>query len=578
MQPRKFPGRDEAFFFRKAEQRYLSDRVRHSGITVIKGGPRSGKSWLIGATLRQLDREWPQPLIGFCRCSAQDSDNLGRVIDDLAIDWRKRATLLDQAKEIFNQNRSSWPEVIADAVSRVIKSSEPFGPASSLVANTLKRLPGLEPSSQAPRLKYEYGQELIKALTEIAQSTQVILVLDQWEQSANLVYELEHLQNFTRDWQDWPPTHLLITIRSGSEADHRLEEFSRGQSGFVETYLLPEFEIDSNPDERLRLINYLRTHVPACRSVNSADEYLHHIKGYPAVLDNWTGSFNKERMQNLEDLLSVAAEAQIGRYPEFDTLAPRLPTLTRKLCIRLGLLPNLTEESWPALKLTMMEGIDTHCLDDLFSCKLLEQTTPPSFGHQQRSDYFQQWLLHYRTTEAVEEHRILARKLASQVREVSAETRPFLEALAALALPINGIMADDLTNDLCEAAISCFTIPVRGDALSRGHRTWCDRQQADVVSLVAIGLFNTLNDAKAEDNRPRRDTLLDELRALALAHPTEAAVREGLAMGLFNTLNHAKAEDDLPRRDALLDELRALALAHPTEAAVRERLEGLDLG
>ena len=95
---------------------------------------------------------------------------------------------------------------------------------------------------------------------------------------------------------------------------------------------------------------------------------------------------------------------------------------------------------------------------------------------------------------------------------------------------------------------------------------------------LAKGLSNTLTHAKTEDDLPRRDTLLDELRALALAHPTEAAVREGLAMGLFNTLNHAKAEDDLPRRDTLLDELRALALAHPTEAAVRERLEGLDLG
>ncbi len=30
-------------------------------------------------------------------------------------------------------------------------------------------------------------------------------------------------------------------------------------------------------------------------------------------------------------------------------------------------------------------------------------------------------------------------------------------------------------------------------------------------------------------------------------------------MGLVNTLNDAKAEDDLARRDALLDELRALA-------------------
>jgi hypothetical protein len=51
--------------------------------------------------------------------------------------------------------------------------------------------------------------------------------------------------------------------------------------------------------------------------------------------------------------------------------------------------------------------------------------------------------------------------------------------------------------------------------------------------------------------------------------PDDAAVRRRLAGGLFNTLNDAKAEDDLARRDALLDELRALARAFPDDAAAR---------
>ena len=47
------------------------------------------------------------------------------------------------------------------------------------------------------------------------------------------------------------------------------------------------------------------------------------------------------------------------------------------------------------------------------------------------------------------------------------------------------------------------------------------------------------------------------------------------ARGLFNTLVYAKAEDDLARRDALLDELRALARAHPDDAAVRQPLASI---
>ena len=85
-----------------------------------------------------------------------------------------------------------------------------------------------------------------------------------------------------------------------------------------------------------------------------------------------------------------------------------------------------------------------------------------------------------------------------------------------------------------------------------------------------MGLFNTLYHAKAEDDLPRRDALLDELRALSAANPAEGAVRERVAKGLFNTLIDAKAEDDLTRRDALLDELRALAAAHPDDGWVDE--------
>jgi len=93
-----------------------------------------------------------------------------------------------------------------------------------------------------------------------------------------------------------------------------------------------------------------------------------------------------------------------------------------------------------------------------------------------------------------------------------------------------------------------------------------------VRDRLADGLFNTLIDAKAEDDLARRGTLLDELRALARSYPDDAVVRDRMARGLFNTLIHTKAEDDLARRDTLLDELHALARSYPDDAAVRELL------
>jgi hypothetical protein len=47
-------------------------------------------------------------------------------------------------------------------------------------------------------------------------------------------------------------------------------------------------------------------------------------------------------------------------------------------------------------------------------------------------------------------------------------------------------------------------------------------------------------------------------------------VRQQVAKGLFDTLIDAKTEDDLARRDAVLAELRALAKAFPDDALIRE--------
>ena len=105
-----------------------------------------------------------------------------------------------------------------------------------------------------------------------------------------------------------------------------------------------------------------------------------------------------------------------------------------------------------------------------------------------------------------------------------------------------------------------------------GELTQINGHDDDAVrEQLARGLANTLVDAKAKDDLGRRDSLLDELRALARCHPDDAAVREPLAKGLHNTQVNAKVEGDLARRYTLLDELRALVRYHPDDAAVRER-------
>ena len=60
--------------------------------------------------------------------------------------------------------------------------------------------------------------------------------------------------------------------------------------------------------------------------------------------------------------------------------------------------------------------------------------------------------------------------------------------------------------------------------------------------------------------------------AVAGRIPIDADGRFSGYASLFNTLDDAKGENDLPRRDALLDELRALAVVGP----LIERCSDLD--
>jgi hypothetical protein len=93
---------------------------------------------------------------------------------------------------------------------------------------------------------------------------------------------------------------------------------------------------------------------------------------------------------------------------------------------------------------------------------------------------------------------------------------------------------------------------------------------------LAQRLRSTPNNAEKEDD-PSRRGLLEELRALARAHPGDAAVRKWLTVGLSYARSLAEAEGELEQGDALLAELKALVIAFPDDAAVREviaRLKG----
>ncbi len=82
-----------------------------------------------------------------------------------------------------------------------------------------------------------------------------------------------------------------------------------------------------------------------------------------------------------------------------------------------------------------------------------------------------------------------------------------------------------------------------------------------------MGLLNTRNIAKAEDDLPRRDTLLDGLRFLQQNDPENTMVRETWTRGL-NVLIDETAATDLSHHEILVKERHCLQQNNPGDVAV----------
>lgn len=566
-----FPGQQENFFFRKTELTYVQQRLHCAGITVIRGRPRAGKSWLCGQALRSVAQNSSNTLIGFTRCTLQDADSLIRVIDDFYLRWFENATLLDQAKDLFEKNQGRWLPMVANAVSGLLEATQPLGPASGIASKALQKLgTGRAPTLQVPRLEYEQAQQFISALATIAQADRVILVLDSWEQSAKIEYEAEHLREFVRNPEAWTNTHFLISVESDGKADALLQSISSGVRPWIEIYNVPPLDIDGDPEEKKRLTTYLRNTVPACRSVERADVFLCLVDGYPGVLNNWTRLGAPQRLNTLDDLRDAATEAQLGRYPEFDKKLPDLDSATRQLCIRLALLPDSKENHWSALRPLLTNDVPASSLDRLVREGLIENATSPTFGHRTRSAYLVRWLIENCSNECRDECISLILAFAREIQTFNPDIGPFVHALVALSYPAELFGVDNCRRGFCEAAIGLSSFPIAGVLLLQTSKQLQHELDPSVAPLTAMGLFNALEYANTETVATDPNVFLGELRALQRSYSDNGQVRECVARALYNSSSYSGLAGDLPRSEDLLDELGALQKNYPTDNEVRQ--------
>jgi len=232
-------------------------------------------------------------------------------------------------------------------------------------------------------------------------------------------------------------------------------------------------------------------------------------------------------------------------------------------------------EAWRVLRPVILSGFDSGTLGRLRRDNILElekDREAPSFGHSTRraaAEVFlhRQWLDVVRT-----EAEGLIFPLARSITEIDSSAIPYLSALAGIRDTASQQGLDPLRLALCDASLRLLGDGLPSpDLLLAGAEQARKSREARLGPVLAGGLFSALFSAKSENNLPRRDALLNELRALSQTFSDDGFVRQGLARGLLNTLYHAKAEGDPDRRDALLNELRAMACGYPDDARGRLR-------
>jgi hypothetical protein len=526
----EFPNRSSFLFGRNPDLLYLSRRAENKGVTAVVGRAQMGKSWLLTELARKLSARPSQYVVGFTESLGETPDLLLRAVVDLYTRWLADSTYWEQAKVAWQQQKQDMVTNVGKAFGTIVEKvskigAKPVEALGGLVKETFEGLANanrelLTGGIQLPRLQIEQGRDLLALVFKITPRP-LVLVLDQWEKSPIIEVETNILDAFARHLDEWPPCHIFVGVRSEEKPSAAVKGIRDGFSGTVEVYDLPPMHLEGFASADLI------QHVPA--AVRVADQkLLDMISGYPGTVARWTSSFSAQTVKP-DELKALAEDANAYRFGEFKVVVPALSDNERCLAMRLALLPSAgIEGAWKALHDVVLQGSQARYLDALKRKKILEASTPPSYGHAKRSEAALRCFTDDYREELREESGSLIVRLGSRVGNTAPEVIPFVDALITL-LPIAiDLDLPSLPQAVCQIALSLTSIhPLASQPLlSAVDMAMEDGTQATVAPLLAKGLFSTLLDATQEEALERRDALLAELRQLAEKYPDDAFFRE----------------------------------------------------
>ncbi len=570
-----FPDNSSILFGREPDLTELLSRIKHPGLTVVTARPQMGKTWLLQELGRQVTINEAEPhLVGYFESRSEGADSLLRALIDLYTRWLANTDYAAQANMVWQQNRGKLLTGVTDSVASVIeKLGDCFTvPGARLISKTLQGLTRSNTTLQSAGLQiqplqYDQARDLVRTVRKIT-NFPLILILDGWEQSRTLDAGISILHAFLRHLAEWPRVHIIIGMRPEAPVITEIEKIIKDQPARSLFYHLPLMHLDEeNKDARQALLEHVRSHISLEEALTDA-ELLHQIDGYPAVVNRWTDPLSAIEVDSVNTLKKLAEDAHANRFREFDSLLPELDKPGEcQLAMRLALITSFGDEWWQQLKVSILNGLDEALLDDLRYKKILEQTQPPSFGHDKRWDAVRNWFLVNRNIDMTRQAKLLIHTFAAQITDTNEDKLPFSSLL--LNLQSHQILSlPQICHALLDANGSLFGI--RADKSVISELRIQDIQFKGGEVLLAMGLFNTLIAAKAEDELPRRDALLEELRQLATNDEAEPAVREQLAKGLGSTVISHSELGQIDLAEIVRKEFFSLAENFPEDDRIRE--------
>jgi tetratricopeptide (TPR) repeat protein len=541
----EFPDRREVLFGRIGDIGQLTDRATGEGLTVLKGRPLNGKTWVLQEVARELVAGGSH-LVGYHEYRGGESSHLLYAVFDLYTRWLADSSMRSQALSLWHRHKSECIPAVGRSVGILFEKLGAFAGAGEGIGSLVSKMFD-ELSNSAKDLKtaglslaplsYDQAASLVSLVAHVSRKTP-ILVMDAWEKTQAQAYECSVLETYLSRLTDWKQTHVFLGVRHpnpvvGGSNDLTWAHVRRLEltSPNVHVHDLDTMNLQDRA-ETTRLCLYIRKNVPAAESLCDT-ELIQLIAGYPGVINFWLSSANRLKMTGKSDLKAAAEAAQKIRYVEMPQLLEALPNNAKEIVAKTAMMPRLTSTNWIALQSLIMPEPDARTVDALVNSDLWETADPPSFGHDSRHAAARHWFARTETRYFRHVSLQMIALLASKCTSLGSAAMSHWEALAASSELERLVDFDEVAHFIVLSARSvlgdgAYVLSVDFERLF----PVAVKRDARLIPLIAGALLTRSN--LLNDKGDQAAALLGCDRVITIpGAPPEFAVRAFLLRGLI---------------------------------------------